>query len=148
MAVNRPSAFARADCANLGSRERCLGILPESLAPGDGPVRAVRQARCRLALTPPERCPYFERVVLPLADWPSPKGQPKLQAWRLAAREEYRATFGGREPRKCRKCGGVAAARAQYCEKCRGLRRRQNWRNEKKRQRRVGCPTKPACKPA
>jgi hypothetical protein len=85
--------------------------------------------RCILADN--QRCAYFERVVLPLAD----RGNPRF----LQARENYFGskalrTAGAPEPRTCA-CGNPRAAGKQFCESCKKLRRKASFKREKDRQR-------------
>jgi len=115
-------AFAKHDCANHGADGSCLGIVSDSLAPGEAKVKARRPVRCILSEETPRRCGYFEKCVLPLANWPSPKDDPTLQSWRLRARDTYRKATGRRPGRKCRDCGGPmpsdAKPNALYCAPC------------------------------
>jgi len=134
-----PLQFARTACANFQPDGGCLGVSVEGL--GNGAPTCPR-AKCLLAEKPSQRCGYFEQVVLPLADAPSPKNRPKLQAERLSARAEYGGAAGVRRAvRTCPECGTPLAKRQRVCSACKRRRRRQQWQAEKQRQRRAACPT-------
>jgi len=131
-----PHTFAMRDCANYIAKDgSCLGILVECLTEPDKPTRAKPLPRCLLAgkLRP---CRYFEKVVLPLADQPSPKNEPDLQRQRLEARQKYLAARKLEVPEKlslrtCPECGGPLAKRRRYCEKCTQKRRLATYRQRR-----------------
>jgi len=131
-----PHTFAQRDCANYQSKDGCcLGIPVESLTEPDKPVLAKPLPRCLLAgkMRP---CRYFEKVVLPLADQPSPKQEPDLQRQRLEARQKYLAARKMEMPetvslRTCPDCGGPLAKRRRYCEKCTQKRRLAAYRQRR-----------------
>jgi len=73
------------------------------------------------------RCGYFETCVLPLADQPSPKDDPKLQKQRAEARTAYHDKHGivsatkiDKRP-ECPDCGSILPAGRKYgrCDSCR-----------------------------
>ncbi len=84
-----------------------------------------------------ERCEYFERTVLPLADQASPADDPRLQARRAEARRAYRRKHdldGAEEPgRRCPDCGGPLPKGKRLCEACRQRRRRVSYRAARNR---------------
>ena len=116
-----PHAFAKRDCANFFPE----GCLLTSLYEG-----------CRLALTPPQRCPYFERAVLPLADQDSPNDEPQLQKLRLQARNDYLANT--QEPdrailsRPCPLCSQPMAKRRRFCPDCAKKRRHDSYAKQRR----------------
>ena len=140
-----PLAFAKHDCANCGMDGSCFGLAPESLGPGDGEVSACAMDCCILAERQPRRCGYFEQCVLPLANWPSPKDAPTLQAWRLRARDAYRKATGGAVGPKCRDCGGPmpsdAAPNKLYCAACAKRRYSAAHRRAQREYRQTGAGT-------
>ncbi len=133
-----PMRFAREECANMTPDGSCLGIDVKSLSDNNGPAVASPRDTCLVAEG--ERCPYFETCVLPLADRPSPPGNPRLQDERLAARAVYlkKRRLSIDEPeneRRCPDCGTILARRARYCESCAAKRRRATYRDSKRRGR-------------
>jgi len=135
-----PHTFAQRDCANYQTKDgSCLGILVEFLTEPDKPKRAKPLERCLLAgkLRP---CRYFEKVVLPLADNPSPKEEPDLQRQRLEARQKYLAARKMEVTetvamRTCPECGGPLAKRRRYCERCTQKRRLATYRQRRMKNR-------------
>ena len=130
-----PHTFAMRDCANYILKDgSCLGIPVECLTEPEKPVLAKPLPRCLLAgkLRP---CRYFEKVVLPLADCPSPKGEPDLQKQRLEARQKYlearKMEIPEVENRLCPDCGGPLAKRRRYCQKCTQKRRLAAYRQRR-----------------
>ena len=131
-----PQQFAKRDCANCRSDGSCLGISEHDL---DDPKVAAELDKCKLAENPMEPCSYFERFVLPLADQPSPKGQPQLQSQRLDARQAYlmqtKRQVLGAVVRTCPECGATIAPRRRLCEKCAKKRRRASSRERARKYR-------------
>lgn len=86
-----------------------------------------------------KRCGHFERVILPLADQPSPPDEPKLQSKRARARRAYLRKHnleGADEPhRPCPDCDGPLPKCKRYCEECRHRRRRSSTRAAVSRRR-------------
>ncbi len=132
-----PHTFAMRDCANYQTKDgSCLGILVECLTKPDKPVMAKPLPRCLLAGKLLRPCRYFEKVVLPLADNPSPKQEPDLQRQRLEARQKYLAARKMEVPEKltlrtCPDCGGPLAKRQRYCPKCTPKRRLATYRQRR-----------------
>jgi len=135
-----PRELARTECANFVSDGGCLGIQVEDLADHEQTKRAAPLERCLLANKPMKPCRYFEQVILPLADYPSPKDKPRLQAERLAARETYLLTCRKPVPthtlRLC-ECGEPLAARQRVCSKCSRKRRLQTNRASQRKRRQL-----------
>ncbi len=150
-----PHEFARRECANMRPDGGCFGIRREDLF-GRGQLKiAMPLPRCVLARMRgtsivPKRCPYFEKVILPLADHPSPKGDPGLQARRLDARQRYRQTVGelakpterGHRPdgrdartRTCGECQKPIGKGRRFCDTCRDRRRRETQRRKRQEPR-------------
>lgn len=135
-----PHTFAMRDCANYQTKDgSCLGILVECLCDPGKPMRAKPLERCLLAgkLRP---CPYFEKVVLPLADQASPKSEPDLQRQRLEARKKYLEARKVEVPetlslRTCPDCGGPLAKRQRYCSECSRKRQKQHDREYRRNKR-------------
>ena len=131
-----PHTFAQRDCANYQTKDgSCLGILVECLREPNESTRAKPLERCLLAgkLRP---CSYFEKVVLPLTDQPSPKEEPDLQRQRLEARQKYLAARKMEmaqtvSMRTCPDCGGPLAKRQRYCPKCTQKRRLATYRQRR-----------------
>jgi hypothetical protein len=73
-----------------------------------------------------ERCPYFERVVLPTGN--------------CDVRQKYEALTGiyveGQAVNLCGDCGGTIPPRRRYCDRCVQKRRQATYR--KSRQRKAG----------
>lgn len=136
-----PLQFAKDECANYNdSNGSCLGVTADSLLPKPNrKPRACPLPRC--VLVDGERCDYFERIVLPLAE----RGIPRF----LEARNAYYAkairAAGMRpnaeitlpQPKKLRQCecGNPLAAGHRFCEKCKIAKRRETYRASKRRQR-------------
>ena len=75
-----PAVLARAECANLLTNGSCMGVHWDCLFDDGQRKLASPQPSCLVAAG--KRCEYFERVILPLADQPSPSDDPGLQAAR------------------------------------------------------------------
>ena len=87
-----------------------------------------------------DRCRYFERAVLPVADEAPPADAPKLQASRLKARDAYLAAFGQTEPAKpCPDCGQPKPRNHSRCPECAAKRRRANHRQQVRAKRSRSC---------
>jgi len=129
-----PYAMARHDCANFLPNNSCLGVMPEGLLNPKLLVQA--HDKCLLGCSPMKPCRYFEQVVLPLADNPSPKDNPDLQAERLEAREIYlnarKKPIPEAKIRKC-ECGALLAKYKQVCEKCARKRQLESKRKYKQK---------------
>ena len=106
----------------------CLGVNVDSLIDNGQPKTCSPRNRCLVVQG--KRCEYFERVILPLADKPSPAGDPHLQQKRAWARREYLAgnglACGG--GRRCPECGNPRPARHRFCETCASKHRRDTYR--------------------
>jgi hypothetical protein len=117
-----PIQFAKAECANYNADGSCLS----------GP-------RKKCALYNRDRCDYFEKCVLPLADSPSPTGESGLQTYRQQAREIYLASQELKAPKKSKdrfcECGAILEKRQRICPKCRDERRKATFRNSQQKKR-------------
>jgi len=134
-----PGQFARDECANMMSGGGCLGVDSHSLLDNGQPKVCTPRARCLVAED--KRCDYFERVILPLADHPSPEGDPHLQQKRANAREDYRGQHGlAHNGGRCPECGNPKPARHRYCESCSARHRRETYRRSRVARREV-CAT-------
>jgi hypothetical protein len=140
LAKMSPGQFARNECANMLHDGVCLGVHVDSLVDHGQPKTCTPKNRCRVAEG--KRCEYFERVILPLADQPSPHGDPHLQQKRAAARSDYLAMHAmarsGAKP--CPLCVGAKPPKYQFCESCGTLRRREMSRNRMRRCREADSP--------
>ena len=141
-----PLQFAKDECANFNdSNGACLGVTADSLRQEPKNMRAYPRPRCVLA--DGDRCDYFERIVLPLAE----RGIPHF----LEARDAYYAKAiraAGMRPnteitlaqpktiRQC-ECGNPLAAGHRFCEKCKTAKRRKTYRLSKTRQRGQEAPS-------
>jgi hypothetical protein len=130
-----PAQFAKDECANALANGGCLGVSVDSLVDRGQVKTCTPRSRCRVAEG--QRCEYFERAVLPLADKPSPASDRMLQQKRAWARQEYlgshllRDRAGGR----CPECGNPKPRRHRFCETCSGRRRREAGRRRVQRHR-------------
>ena len=133
-----PLQFAKADCAALQRGRYCMlqeVDIPLSVWLDNSPNDA--DLVCRLSLN--ERCEYFERFVLPLADHPGPKADPKLQLRRANARAAYSRQHELQEEaayaagRACPDCGAALALRKRYCPTCAAKRRKKTYRAARSR---------------
>lgn len=121
-----PLEFAKQECANY-DQGRCLG----ASAPAGHPA-IIDNAHTRplneCVLAHNQRCAYFERCVLPLAE----HGNMAF----LEARRVYDKThtLSGAAQTICA-CGRPRAARARFCAACRIEHRRSTYRQAKKRER-------------
>lgn len=123
-----PAQFAKEECANLLPEGACLGVSTDSLIDNGQPKTCTPRNRCLVAEG--RRCSYFEKVILPLANYPSPHGDPGLQAKRAWARQQYLASNGmaRRGGKPCPMCGEAKPAGHRYCESCATKRRRTTYR--------------------
>lgn len=104
-----PHMFAKQECSNYLSDGGCLGAMELFNLTDISP-----QSKCLLALIPMKPCAFFERVVLPTADWATPD-----QAERLEARNiYYKARKVEEFERHCPTCAGLLAKNQKYCTKC------------------------------
>lgn len=132
-----PYQLAKAECSNMLRDGSCLGVYPVCFSETElVPMKA--QERC--LVVDGKRCRFFEKAVLPVADWPSPKDHPKLQQRRLKARDAYwwRHDFCKRKAagnRVCPECGGSLAKRQRLCSECSQKRRRTAKRESMRRAR-------------
>ena len=143
-----PYQFAKTACANFQPDGLCLGIRARDLIDCGQEKVARPLEHCLLADR--KRCPYFEHVVLPLADGASPKSEPGLQERRLAARltygqwvaEKHTGQDKQRPPsqprRTCPDCGAPLAKGKQFCLACRRKHRRQTYRRARKPRKDTG----------
>jgi hypothetical protein len=110
--------------------ERCLDCRGVPFVPDDV------DRRCKV--TRGQRCNYFEKVILPLADQAPPESEPNLQRRRAQARQAYLDNHnlpGAKAARKCPDCGEPLAKGKQVCPKCRKRRRRKTYRGSRNRSR-------------
>ena len=131
-----PARFAQDECANRQPDGGCLGVGVDSLVDRGQVKTCTPRARCLVAEG--KRCDYFERVVLPLADKPSPADDRCLQQRRASAREEYlgRHIIRGHDGGRCPECGGPRPKRHRFCETCSARRCREATRRRVQRHRR------------
>jgi ribosomal protein L32 len=139
-----PAQFARDECANMLPDGACLGMKVESLLDSGQPKTCSSRNHCRVA--DGKRCDYFERVILPLANKPSPSGDPGLQAKCAAARGAYlgmnamaRSTVKA-NVRPCPTCGNPRLPRHRLCESCGATQRREKGRNRIRQHRTRNSP--------
>ena len=138
-----PARFARDECANMLPDGACLGVSVDSLIDRGQGKTATPRDRCLVAEG--KRCEYFERVILPLVDHPSPHGEPQLQAKRAWARREYLARHTlrrARDERRCPECGNPRPARHHFCETCASKHRRETYRRSQAGRREVRATVK------
>lgn len=135
-----PPGFARDECANMLPDGACLGISADSLVDHGQEKTCDYKNSCLVAKR--KRCPYFERVILPLADQPGPQNDPGLQARRAEARDEYwgwhaRAINPAKrkKPTLCGACGKPKPPRHRFCSTCASKRRRESARTRVNRHR-------------
>ena len=122
-------------CPGCGCRmgvqgELCLDCTGRPLVPDDV------DRRCKV--TRGQRCGYFERRILSLADDPPPESEPGLQRSRAKARQIYldlQNLPGAKAARTCPDCGGALAKGRQFCPECRSRRRRATYRGSRNRSR-------------
>ena len=130
-----PAQFARDECSNMLPEGACLGVSANSLIDNSQPKTCTPRDRC--LVTDGKRCDHFEHVILPLADKPSPSGDPGLQAKRASARNAYLGmnamAKSGVKP--CPTCGGPKPPGYQFCESCGAARRREKGRQRVRQHR-------------
>jgi len=142
-----PLKFAKCECANYNNDGSCLGFRAEDLDDKNGPWWNRKDSRvkylqprqqCALAKAG-GRCLYFEQVVLPLADCPSPKDDPGLQAKRQKARALYLKRIGLDGPKKEKQrfceCGAPIGKGRRLCDKCVAKKRSETRRKSQKKWR-------------
>jgi len=132
-----PAQFAHGECANLQPDGACLGVGVDSLIDTGQPKTCTHRDRCAVASG--KRCGYFERVILPLADLPSPRGDAQRQARRASARQTYlgRHVLAGSLERQCPECGGSRLRRHRFCEVCATKHRREGARERVRQYRQL-----------
>ena len=127
-------AFAAAECGNMTSDDGCLGLPADMLIDDDRRKTVSPLGQCLLIAG--ERCAYFERVILPIVDQPSPAGDPDLQARRLAAKVGYLARHGiGRTVAQCADCRDPVPKGKRLCESCAKKRQREAAKEGMRRRR-------------
>ena len=114
--MTTPLQLSKGSCANHQVDGSCLGCWLET----DGRIsRCTPRPCCRLAESPPTRCEYFEVCVLP--------GQPEVvSAYRRAV------NLSVANVRKCG-CGSPLAKRKRCCATCAAKRRRESYRDHKRK---------------
>jgi hypothetical protein len=134
-----PYGFARMECANMRSDGSCLGIQPEDLVNCGQEKLVYPLTKCLLAEKPIKPCKYFERCVLPIADWPPPDDKPQLGQERIEARDQYLAARKMEVPevsgRACPDCGAILGKNKRLCPKCSRNRRLESYRKKRDRLR-------------
>ena len=120
-----PYQLAKTECANMLPDGSCLGIKPQDLIDTGQTKHAHPLNHCKIADN--ERCGYFERIILKIADQPSPTSDPNLHHRRQTAKTEYlktrKLTIHSNDP--CPDCQGPKPQRRRYYEECSTKRRRQ-----------------------
>ena len=118
-----PYQLVKAECANYRD-DGCI-------------ARDAQENECLIAAG--KRCSYFEKCLLPLADEPSPAGEPKLQGSRQKAADiyakEHHLTQLVREERLCPDCGEPLPHRRRYCNRCRRQRAKAATRGRQRKLR-------------
>ena len=135
-----PYELARHECANIRKDGSCLGIPAAGLVWQGRQINACLRDKCLLAGKPMRPCSYFEGVVLPLADQPTPRDKLWLQSQRRKARRQYLAARKMEIPeeselRRCPQCGEPLAKRQRMCSHCSRIRRRERQRELMRRKR-------------
>ena len=128
-----PYEFAKRECCNF-AKGRCLGVYPECFSTETMLEQQQERKRCMLAED--RRCPFFEQIILLIADQPGPKNSPGLQHTRLGARAAYWARHGvvkETQTRQCPDCNGAMGKRRRYCLKCASNRRREAYRKRRRK---------------
>jgi hypothetical protein len=136
-----PLAVAKRWCANYQQDGSCLGACFSK----DLTHQSVRPLpRCLMA-DPIRRCRYFEEVILPIKlEHPNRNVQERLRAEFTDALYQYRmaADRSRKIVRACRDCRkrDTGGRGRHFCEQCRIKRRRQSYRESKRRSRDTNCP--------
>lgn len=140
LAKMSPMQLARDECGNMLPDGECLGVSVNSLIDNGQAKTCTPRKRCLVAES--KRCNYFEKVVIPLADYPSPHDDPGLQARRASARDSYLGmhAMARSGAKSCPTCGGPKPPRYQFCESCGAVRRREMARNRMRRCREENSP--------
>jgi len=122
-ASRRLASFVRDECCNYDRRRgECLF---EFLQDGD--------PKCRVCSG--DRCGWFEQAVLPIAEQ-NPKAYSDAAKDYIAVARRW--GFNEEAGRVCRSCGVDISPKKLYCPECLVRRRREQYRREKQRQRKVG----------
>ena len=133
--MSSPLGMARAECANFCKDGSCLGIPVECLvSERDGKkvkLVAAPLERCKLS-EPGKRCMYFERAVIPLANY-FPEKYAKAVETYTAGRAKNALAI--KAARLC-KCGNPLPKRKRYCPTCARRKRRESARNGMAKKRR------------
>ena len=128
--MSTPLQMARAECANFCKDGSCLGIPTECLT-SECPTVAAPLDRCKLA-EPGKRCMYFERAVIPLANY-FPEKYAKAVETYTAGRAKNALAI--KAARLC-ECGNPLPKRKRYCPTCARRKRRESARNGMAKKRR------------
>lgn len=132
-----PFQFARQQCANMRPDGQCLGVHWNRMQshPGCNMVVATPADHCSLA--DGERCVYFEKLILPLAEQASTELELRKRA---QAHDAYMATHTKAELEQGGKCacGLPKEPRKRFCEACRMKRRLEQRRDGMRRSRACG----------
>ena len=120
--MSSPLQMAKAECANFCKDGSCLGIPTECLT-SDRPTVAAPLDRCKLA-EPGKRCAYFERAVIPLANYFPEKYARAVETYTAGRAKNALAI---KAARLCG-CGNPLPKRRRFCERCRSRKRRESIR--------------------
>jgi len=138
------SELVTLECAN-SQGQRCLGVAINSQTADPLPFCLVKRRM---------RCRYFEGCVLPLSsrvpvyagaasDYRRNLSPQAIDGAPQAVKDHpffhtFNSRAGGTKARMCPECGAPLAKRKRYCAKCTAKRRRESYRDEKRRQRKYG----------
>ena len=120
--MSSPLQMAIAECANFCRDGGCLGIPAKCLLSNEPPVAAPLD-RCKLAHRG-KRCEYFERTVLPLANYFPEKYAKAVQTYSAGRAKNALAV---KSVRFCG-CGNPLAKRRRLCPVCAKRKRRETAR--------------------
>jgi hypothetical protein len=125
--------FVEHDCSNH-IHGGCIGV-SKSCFPGVKP----QPPKCKCSVITGQRCSFFEMVIMPLENKPSPKNEPNLQAMRKKAGQAYRRKHSlnlqPTKERHCPDCMSLMEKGYRYCRRCSALkakiRKMKYWKNKK-----------------
>ena len=128
--MGSPLQMARAECANLVG-DVCLGIPWQCL---DGSRKIVGRERDGCLLSKPKvRCEYFERVIVPPAEYWPKKYAPAVRAYRRRIPKGQDPPAALVNAWTC-DCGELMPKGRRMCDSCARKNRRETYRRARAKQ--------------
>lgn len=132
-----PYGFARRECANFYDDAECIGFPAKHLIDYGQQKYIERIGRCLCA--DEKRCYYFEEIILPIADFPSPVNEPRMGRLMKECRLFYYTKHNLVIPpamkiREC-ECGNELEKGKRLCHVCCKKHRKETYNRSQQKKR-------------